>query len=74
MLAEHDQVDAVWYVGPLKGSELVERASAGNLKRTWVNQGMAGDWFDDSQGEGREFLRHATQVKNIWVPYGELVW
>ena len=24
-----------------------------------------------SEGEGREFLRHATQVKNIWVPYGE---
>ena len=20
--------------------------------------------------EGRQFLRHATQVKNIWVPYG----
>ena len=24
-----------------------------------------------AQGEGRWFLQHATQVKNIWVPYGE---
>jgi hypothetical protein len=23
------------------------------------------------QGEGRWFLQHAYQVKNIWVPYGE---
>jgi aldehyde dehydrogenase (NAD+) len=23
------------------------------------------------QGEGEEFLEQATQVKNIWVPYGE---
>jgi aldehyde dehydrogenase (NAD+) len=23
------------------------------------------------QAEGRWFLQHATQVKNIWVPYGE---
>lgn len=50
---------------------MVERASAVNLKRTWVNEGNSRDWFDDSQGEGREFLRPATQVKNIWVAYGE---
>jgi aldehyde dehydrogenase (NAD+) len=24
-----------------------------------------------ARGEGREFLRRATQVKNVWVPYGE---
>jgi aldehyde dehydrogenase (NAD+) len=29
------------------------------------------DWFNVKQGEGRWFLQHATQVKNIWVPYGE---
>ncbi len=53
------------------GERLVERASVGNLKRTWVNYGRRRDWFDAAQGEGRQFLRHATQVKNIWVPYGE---
>jgi aldehyde dehydrogenase (NAD+) len=29
------------------------------------------DWWDPLEGSGVEFLRHATQVKNIWVPYGE---
>ena len=71
VLAEHDEVDALWYVGPAEGSALVERASVGNLKRTWVNDGRRRDWFDPAQGEGREFLHRATQVKNIWVPYGE---
>ncbi len=70
-LAEHYEVDALWYHGSREGGEAVERAAAANLKRTWVNDGLARDWFDGEQGEGREFLRHATQVKNVWVPYGE---
>jgi aldehyde dehydrogenase (NAD+) len=36
-----------------------------------VSYGRGRDWYDAEQGEGREFLRQATQVKNIWVPYGE---
>ncbi|MDQ3460017.1 MAG: aldehyde dehydrogenase family protein [Deinococcota bacterium] len=70
-LAEHDAVGAMWYFGPAEGSEMVERASTGNLKRTWVNYGRARDWADPAQGQGQAFLRQATQVKNIWVPYGE---
>jgi len=71
VLAEHDQVEAFWYVGPKAGSEMVERLSAGNMKRTWVNNGKKRDWMDKTHGEGREYLRHAVQVKNVWVPYGE---
>ena len=70
VLAEHDDVDAVWYFGTEAGGAEVERASAGNMKRTWV-EWHARDWMDSGQGEGREFLREATQVKNIWIPYGE---
>lgn len=70
-LAAHDDVDALWYFGSAEGSTMVERLSAGNMKRTWVSYGRERDWFDAEQGEGREFLRQATQVKNIWVPYGE---
>jgi aldehyde dehydrogenase (NAD+) len=66
-LAEHDGVDAVWYVGDADGAAQVEALSAGNLKATWTS-GAAIDWAKD---EGREFLRRATQVKNIWTPYGE---
>jgi aldehyde dehydrogenase (NAD+) len=71
VLAEHDEVDALWYVGPAAGGARVERGSIGNLKQTWTNHGKARDWFDLLQGEGPEFLRRATQVKNIWIPYGE---
>ncbi|MEO8394881.1 MAG: aldehyde dehydrogenase, partial [Chloroflexota bacterium] len=70
-LADHDNVDAVWYFGSAEGSTLVEKQSAGNMKRTWVNYGIARDWFDTDQGAGEEFLVEATQVKNIWVPTGE---
>jgi aldehyde dehydrogenase (NAD+) len=70
-LAAHDDVDALWYFGGAEGSAQVERLSAGNMKRTWVGYGKTRDWFDLAQGEGPEFLRHATHVKNIWVPYGE---
>ena len=70
-LAEHDEVAAMWYFGGNEGSAMVERASCGNLKATWVSGGKARDWLNDRQTKGREFLRRATQVKNIWVPYGE---
>jgi aldehyde dehydrogenase (NAD+) len=69
VLAEHDDVDAVWYCGSASGAAAVERASASNMKRTRVET-AARDWLDAS-AEGRELLRDATQVKNIWIPYGE---
>ncbi|GAC1392248.1 MAG: aldehyde dehydrogenase family protein [Ktedonobacteraceae bacterium] len=71
VLAEHDDVAAMWYFGSAEGSKRVEFASAGNMKRTWVSDGYERNWLDTVQGEGQEFLREATQVKNIWVPYGE---
>jgi aldehyde dehydrogenase (NAD+) len=69
-LAEHDDVDAVWYFGSPEGVKAVELASAGNMKRTWCESDLR-SWHDPREGEGREFLRQATQVKNIWIPYGE---
>jgi aldehyde dehydrogenase (NAD+) len=70
-LAEHDDVAAYWYFGTKEGSAKVEAGSVGNLKATWVNHGRAVDWASAADGQGRRYLRHATQVKNIWVPYGE---
>jgi aldehyde dehydrogenase (NAD+) len=71
VLAAHDDVDGLWYFAADNGSETVERLSAANMKRTWVSNGYARDWTDPQQAAGQEFLRHATQIKNIWVPYGE---
>jgi aldehyde dehydrogenase (NAD+) len=70
VLAEHDDVEAMWYFGGAAGVKMVEEASAVNMKRTWATWHRR-DWLDARRGEGREFLREATQVKNIWVPYGE---
>ena len=69
-LAGHMDVDAVWSFSSSDLSKVIEHAAAGNTKRTWVNFGKSRDWHG-ADGEGREFLAHATEVKTIWVPYGE---
>jgi len=71
VLADHDDVDAVWYDGAGEGARVIEQASAGNLKRVWIIGRSPRDLLDPAQGHGREFLREATQVKNIWVPTGD---
>jgi aldehyde dehydrogenase (NAD+) len=68
-LAEHDDVEGIWYAGSEEGAAMVELASAINVKRTWVLGER--DWFNPNQAASREFLREAVQVKNIWIPYGE---
>ena len=70
-LAEHDDIDAIWSFRDEAASAMVKLASIGNLKQVFTNDGRQIDWFDPAQAEGRFFLRHATQIKNIWVPYGE---
>jgi aldehyde dehydrogenase (NAD+) len=70
IIAQHDDVDGIWYFGSQAGVRAVEMASAGNMKQTWAHHAPRA-WMDPADGEGREFLRHATQVKNIWIPYGE---
>jgi aldehyde dehydrogenase (NAD+) len=69
-LAEHDEVAALWYFGSKDGSAMVEKASAGNLKATWVSNGRLPNWNNTAEAQGRDYLRRAVQVKNIWVPYG----
>jgi aldehyde dehydrogenase (NAD+) len=69
-LARHDAVDAMWAFGSPDLARDIEAASAGNLKQTWTET-VARDWADQGMGAGREILARATQVKNIWIPYGE---
>lgn len=70
-LAEHDDVDALWVFGAAELSAMAEKLSVGNLKRLLVDHGLVTDWFDLAASEGPILLRHAVQVKNIWIPYGE---
>ncbi|WMT91781.1 aldehyde dehydrogenase family protein [Pelagibacterium sp. H642] len=68
-LAEHDGVDGIWFAGSLEDSAEIERLSAGNVKQSWTTRGLGFDWADPVM-EGNYLLGKATQVKNIWVPYG----
>ena len=70
-LAKHYDIEGLWYWGTAEGSTLVETEAAATMKRTWVNYGRYHDWEDPVQGEGEVFLRKATEIKNIWIPYGE---
>lgn len=71
VLASHDDVAGIWYFGTKKGSKMVEYAASDNMKPSWVNHGKYRNWFNKSHGEGNDFLHHAIQIKNIWIPYGE---
>ena len=67
-LASHANVDAVWSKSSGEISGMIEHASANNLKRTWVNNGYATNWSLD---QTKAVLAHSTEVKTVWVPYGE---
>ncbi|MYM82444.1 aldehyde dehydrogenase family protein [Duganella sp. FT50W] len=70
-LATHGDIDAVWrHDGSAEGCAEVERLSASTLKRTWVGGAKGRDWYSTAQAGGRAVLAHASQVKNIWIPYG----
>jgi aldehyde dehydrogenase (NAD+) len=71
VLAEHDDLDAVWCYGDAEKCATAKALSTGNLKQVWTNEGRDIDFFAEEQGEGPWYLEHAYQVKNIWVPYGE---
>jgi len=64
-VADHLGIDAIWHFSGSAGAEVVQSLSAGNLKQTWCVSSAI-----DLTKPSQEFLRRATQVKNIWVPYG----
>lgn len=70
-LAAHNDVDALWACGSKELSTQVEKLSIGNLKRTFVDYGLATDWMNTHAAEGPLYLHKAVDVKNIWIPWGE---
>ncbi len=69
-LAKHYNVEGIWYFGTQEGSKTIELLSTDSMKRSWVNFGKYRNWLNPAHGEGQEYLRHATEIKNIWIPYG----
>jgi len=66
-LAEHEEVAGLWYFGQAGSVVDVEAASTSNLKQVWSHKEQQIDW---ASAYGRRYMEKATQVKNIWVPYG----
>lgn len=70
VISSHDDIDGIWYFGEAELCKDIEQMSSENMKRSWVNFGKYRNWMDDRHGQGMEFLRHASEIKNIWIPYG----
>lgn len=66
-LAGHMDIDALWSLSAAPVSKLAEGESATNLKRTWVNHGRS----VPLPLPPRDILAQATEVKTVWIPYGE---
>ena len=66
-LAAHDGLSAIWHFGNPAEFAAVQTASSGNLKQTWCVDADPRFWLSEPS---IDFLRRATQVKNVWVPYG----
>lgn len=64
-VAGHADIDAVWSFSGADISGVIEKGAAGTLKRTWVNHGR------ELAPTAKDLLHASTEVKNIWIPYGE---
>jgi aldehyde dehydrogenase (NAD+) len=71
VLAKHDDVAGLWVSGTAEECTNAKKLSSGNMKIVWTSNGKKLDWFDNQQSAGREWMRRASQVKNVWIPYGE---
>ena len=72
ILAEHENIDGIWYFSEDNSERLkIIQNTNSNLKRSWCPQSKNLDWTSKDENFLQEFLYHSTQVKNIWIPYGE---
>ena len=72
IVSEHENIDGIWLFSENSNiRSSVIKGTAYNLKRYWCPKNNKVDWSDDSEDFLSEFLYQSTQVKNIWIPYGE---
>jgi len=60
-VAQHANIDAVWSFSGTDLAHPIEHGAASNLKRTWINP---------TDPSAKDMLVAATEIKNVWVPYG----
>ena len=71
-LSQHENIEGIWYFGTdsAQRSDIVKNTTS-NIKRYWCPEEKHLDWANVSEEFLNEFLYQSTQVKNIWIPYGE---
>lgn len=71
-LSQHENIEGIWYFGAdsAQRSDIVKNTTS-NIKRYWCPEEKHLDWTNASEEFLNEFLYQSTQVKNIWIPYGE---
>ena len=71
-LSQHENIDGIWYFSNSSSSKTsIIKNSVSNLKRYWCPEEKNIDWLNTSKKFLDEFLYQSTQIKNIWIPYGE---
>jgi len=71
-LAQHENIHGIWsFSKDAKIRSNIIKDTVFNLKRYWCPQNSYINWSNDSEEFLNEFLYESSQVKNIWIPYGE---
>ncbi len=71
-LSQHENIEGIWYFGKNNNEKTsIIKNTTSSLKRYWCPEEKNIDWADNSEHFLNEFLHQSTQVKNIWIPYGE---
>ncbi len=72
ILAEHENINGIWLFSENNQERLiVSQNTVSNLKRYWCPKSNNLDWNSEEELFLNEFLYQSTQIKNIWIPYGE---
>ena len=71
-LSLHENIDGIWFFGnKLSEKSAIIKNTTSNLKRFWCPEEQEIDWHSNEKIFLEEFLHQSTQIKNIWIPYGE---
>ena len=71
-LTKHENIHGIWaFSNNTKIRSSIIHGTVFNLKRYWCPKNKTIDWSNISEEFLDEFLYQGSQVKNIWIPYGE---
>ena len=72
-LANHQEVSALWApnVSPFV-AKYIQWAARTNFKLTWIDKLPCFESVGKVTDCRELFEKHATRIKSIWVPYGEI--